>query len=189
MRLLEPNQLVKVILSNGSLGFSPVIGFLDRQTSLTSDFVRLTTESGHSVTLTPYHLLYRSHSNCTSERLPVFAKDISVGDWLLQIATCGGIEPTRVVSVARTVGAGVFAPLTLEGNLVVDNLMASCYAGTENEWLAHSSLLPLRLLYKLRSWVSQWYGWSRPSQPPSDIGIHPYAQFLIWLNNYVQLVQ
>ncbi len=183
MRRLERHQLVQTVLADGTVGFSPVVAFLDRQTDVRADFLRLTTEHS-SVTVTPYHLLYRSCANCSAiQRLPTFAKDIRVGDWLLQLTGAGQFEPGRVVSVTETVGDGLFAPLTLEGNVVVDSLVASCYAGTQAEWLAHLSLWPLRFLHSLTSRLSQ-----PGSLTPSDDGIHPYAQLLIRINQYLRAV-
>ena len=43
---------------------------------------------------------------------------------------------------------GAYAPLTLEGTIIVDNALASCYAVIDDHRLAHTTLAPLRFLYQ-----------------------------------------
>ena len=38
---------------------------------------------------------------------------------------------------------GAYAPLTMEGNIIVDGVLASCYASTQHD-LAHIGMAPMR---------------------------------------------
>jgi hypothetical protein len=99
----------------------------------------------------------------------------------------------RVVKVEAGVRrAGVYAPLTTTGTVVVDGALASCYAVINNPGLAHAVFLPLRAWHSLvggsRSYAQTWLGLpsadNLPSPPSStgetvsQRGVHPYAQFL-----------
>ena len=43
---------------------------------------------------------------------------------------------------------GAYAPLTIEGNILVDGILASCYASSHHD-LGHLALAPLRYFPKL----------------------------------------
>ena len=47
---------------------------------------------------------------------------------------------------------GAFVPLTVEGNIMVDNMMASCYASLNHD-LAHIGMTPIRWFPELIQWI------------------------------------
>ena len=151
---------------DGQLSFSPVILFLDREPTETRLFVTIRTESGEALTLTPTHLLYASEEEeegassnevdpYSSDFEVYYARDVYEGMRVLVLdSAAGSMRPSRVVSAELASESGVYAPLTAAGNLVVDNVLASCYA-----------IAPLR-------WVS--------AIMPSEVqtGVHWYAEIL-----------
>lgn len=60
-----------------------------------------------------------------------------------------GFGPARVVSVTRVPAAGMVAPFTLDGTLVVDGVLASSYAtyGIVSAETAHAMLAPVRWMW------------------------------------------
>ncbi|CAG5120462.1 unnamed protein product, partial [Candidula unifasciata] len=99
---LSEIQIGDQILSLGESGlleFSDVIAFLDYNHDQVANFYTLTTETGHSVTLTGKHLIHVMSPNTTSDLgnasastrphigsdLPrlVFAEDVSIGQYVL----------------------------------------------------------------------------------------------------------
>ncbi|KAG7252874.1 hypothetical protein CRUP_029590, partial [Coryphaenoides rupestris] len=74
---------------------------------------------------------------------------------------------SRVTSMGLRRSRGLYAPLTLHGSLVVDGVLASCYAAVDQPGLAHRALAPLRLIYGLLG----------PSGPQAD-GLHWYPWVL-----------
>ena len=54
---------------------------------------------------------------------------------------------------------GAYVPLTMEGNIVVDGVLASCYPAADHD-LAHLSMAPLRWFPEIINWVfGQDRGW------------------------------
>ena len=47
---------------------------------------------------------------------------------------------------------GAYAPLTKEGNFIVDGILASCYASFDHD-LAHIALYPLQSFPEIIQWV------------------------------------
>ena len=195
MDLQIGEEVLTVDSSSGELTFSPVIAFLDRDPKEPRQFFTIRTESGHTLTLTPTHLVYavippQQKSAETLAELQVnevetsadfvafeamYAKDVQEGDLVLVQNGQGQLKPTRVSAVETKVLTGVYAPLTSAGNLVVDNVVASCYAVVDSQWVAHTAFAPLRLM------ASIW-----PSSPASITeGIHWYAKGLYSLAEYV----
>ena len=161
------DTVLSVNSASGELEFSPVILFLDRDPRELRQFYRLLTEKGHSLTLTPEHLIYSHFAEDAgpAEFEAVYAKDVQEGDFVLVSNGRGQLEKARVTSVEMRVLTGVYAPLTSAGNLVVDNVVASCYAVVDSQNIAHAAFAPLR-----------W--WSHISTNEITNGIHWYARAL-----------
>ena len=81
----------------------------------------------------------------------VFAIDIQAGDYVFVVDVTNklGPKPAKVTKVETRTFSGLYAPLTAQGNLVVDDVLVSCYAATEAHTLAHLAFAPLRLWYNL----------------------------------------
>ena len=50
-----------------------------------------------------------------------------------------------------TVFSGAYVPVTMEGNIIIDGVLSSCYASTSHD-LAHITMTPLRWF----SWIMDW---------------------------------
>lgn len=145
---------VLTVTTSGELSYSPIISFMYHDAEKTGHFVQLHTEDDHTITLTPGHLIYKTSQENSTElpEDPVFASEVKEGDYLFVVppdATDRGnkIPTSRVTRVGLAQEKGVTAPLTADGTIVVDSVVASCYAVTRHEGLAHLSFAPLRLLY------------------------------------------
>jgi hypothetical protein len=55
----------------------------------------------------------------------------------------------RVVSVSGEQARGLFDPQTLDGDIVVEGLLASTYTTIVEPALAHAALAPMRLFYQV----------------------------------------
>lgn len=194
---------------DGRLEFSDVVAFLDFNHHQIANFYTLTTEAGHSVTLTGKHLIHvMSHNttpesaNSSSTRLSfasdiprlVFAEDVAIGQYILfakhefsnsaetipqrllssestsssrnfpetrdnfktDVISWGELTPEKIVSVQMRPLKGVYAPLTVSGTVVVDGVVASCYAFLKDAQLAHASFAPLRAYHMTQTIFSDW---------------------------------
>ena len=184
------DSVLSVNSVSGELEFSPIILFLDRDPNEARQFFTIQTESGHSLTLTPTHLIYTSSGEVNNPKSlnTVYAKDVREGDFILVHDGHGLLKAVRVIDVGVTVATGVYAPLTAAGNIVVDNVVASCYAVIDSQNIAHAAFAPLRWW----SYVSDPFGASAMSSKEvsneidsKDAGIHWYAKALYSLAEIV----
>ena len=57
---------------------------------------------------------------------------------------------TSLLKITVTIFKGAFVPLTVEGNLIVDGVLASCYQDVPHD-LAHMAMTPIRLFPSILS--------------------------------------
>ena len=139
------------------LVFSPVYMFGHRDPDQTTLYLEIMTAAG-MIFISDKHLLFRQDQSGDPEA--VFAEDIRCGDKIYQLDAKKQVEdlvPMDVVSIRKTSCKGVYAPFTLAGTIIVDGMLASCYANIKKpsllelcpHALAHKILAPLRGLFQL----------------------------------------
>ncbi|KAH8278814.1 hypothetical protein KR018_010010 [Drosophila ironensis] len=189
---LSIGDRVLSMASNGQPVFSEVILFMDRNLEQMQNFVRLHTDGGAVLTVTPAHLV----SVWQPERQELtfsFADRIQEQQHVLvRSEETGELRPQRVVRVESVRRKGVVAPLTREGTIVVNSVAASCYAVINSQSLAHWGLAPMRLLSTLEAWLpAKDQLRSGKDAAPKDTtaerqnGIHWYAKALYKIKDYV----
>ncbi|XP_077370062.1 indian hedgehog B protein-like [Festucalex cinctus] len=178
---LRPGERV-LTWSGAKLAYSQVLTFLDRQPAARKLFYTLKTENGARLSLTAAHLLFVSRGNCSEGAPPrpgpgpaslrtAYARDARPGQCVLVSGGPSGTTTfSRIAAVVVSERRGAFAPLTARGTVVVDGVVASCYALVECHSLAHRAFSPLRLMHS----------WTGGSGYRGD-GVHWYAEFLHWL--------
>lgn len=117
--------------------YSRIYTFSHRDANAKARFVRITTESGMSLDLTPGHLIY------VKERPEaIAASNVSVGDTLR--VSDGSLSTVR--SIRSVTSTGLYAPHSIQGDIIVNDLIASCYTDHVDPSAAHALLAPLRAL-------------------------------------------
>ena len=159
--------------SNNQPVFTPVLLFLDRDINATRMYYKITTvdtnakngnKRGHEVTLTGSHLIFvieylTSDFNVTLEsKREVFARQVIPGQFVSIVDDDGQIKFEKVISVEVINKFGVYAPLTAEGNLIVNQVLVSCYADINDQSLAHMSFLPLRIMNNFKMGIKYLIG-------------------------------
>lgn len=125
----------------GPSSFSDVIMFTHRHATVRSSFIKLTTVDGAVITLSPTHYIHVGHHG----RL-VPAANVRLGDELL-LASTRRVSPVVQKEVVRA--QGLYNPQTVDGDIVVDNVISSTYTTAVHPALAHHALLaPIRWVYK-----------------------------------------
>jgi len=143
--------------------YSPVIAidiFQKYDTNAPIHFLEIHTESNltlQTLRITPQHLLFAKKKADHQSKF-YFASDIQPDDYLYSSKheSYFGYE-TKVVHINRTVLFDAYAPLTLEGSLIVNDIVVSCY-GTYSHDLVHWIMLPRRwfLYYNFRAITTPW---------------------------------
>ena len=159
--------------------YSEVIMFAHRDPGVEQvNYLKIVLEDTSSIVLSSNHLIM------SGERMKAtMARNIKVDHMLFTIDKEGVISSKKVVAIEEIIDSGVFCPITKEGNVVVNNILASCYASVNDQAffhglfkvsaqnVAHLGLLPMRVLHKFRvKWVGQSAG--------KDEFVHPYIRWL-----------
>ncbi|CAG9769287.1 unnamed protein product [Ceutorhynchus assimilis] len=173
------------------LVFSEVILFLDYNPSQRREFLNFHLKSGRTLTVTSNHLI------TLKDGRTVYAKSLKIGDNLLVSDDKNSLSKDTIEQIKTVFRTGVFAPLTKVGTVVVNEVVASCYATVDSQTLAHWAFMPLRLVWNVklgihRFWVllnNPLHGWMVPineirKELPAE-GVHWYANVLYATANYL----
>ncbi|XP_008394967.1 sonic hedgehog protein isoform X1 [Poecilia reticulata] len=180
VRDLQPGDRVLAADGDGNPIFTDFIMFIDRDSTTRRTFYVIETETGQKITLTAAHLIFVARENST--RSATFASDVRPGQ---KVFVYDG-ERSRVVAVNvkriyTQEHEGSFAPVTAKGTVVVDQVLASCYAVIEDHELAHWALAPVRIAH----WVSSSLFVSRPRVSAHNEGVHWYSKLLYQLGTWL----
>nr|XP_046198440.1 indian hedgehog B protein-like [Oncorhynchus gorbuscha] len=166
----------------GDLVYSEFFTFLDHEPAARKQFYVLGTETGANLTLTAAHLVFVTEGNCSvgesgAVMRTMYASDVRPGQCVLTAGRNQGLQGilSQVIWVHIQMDTGAFAPLTRHGSLVVDGVLASCYAAMDQHHLAHWAFGPLRLLYSSTRWTGASLG----------DGLHWYPQVLHWIGRFL----
>ncbi|XP_066983382.1 sonic hedgehog protein-like [Macrobrachium rosenbergii] len=161
---LKEGDEVQVMKSDGTLAFSPVLMFLHRDEQASRLFLQLRTSKGKILTLTSSHLVFILPRDDATNKTPsltdaltsggaALAARVEEGDFLLVRQEGGDVALEEVTEVTEIKGSGVFAPLTSEGTVVVDGVVASCYAVIDSQRIAHWAFFPVRFYNNLKETI------------------------------------
>eukprot|EP00184_Porphyridium_aerugineum_P004156 CAMPEP_0184695844 /NCGR_PEP_ID=MMETSP0313-20130426/3347_1 /TAXON_ID=2792 /ORGANISM="Porphyridium aerugineum, Strain SAG 1380-2" /LENGTH=400 /DNA_ID=CAMNT_0027154371 /DNA_START=62 /DNA_END=1264 /DNA_ORIENTATION=+ len=147
---------------------SEIFFFTHRDKVHSAEYIQLSTkEPNLLLAISKNHLLYRADGQ------RVAARDVKVGDFL-QMAN-GATAQVAKVAISRQMG--LFAPHTLDGDMIVDGFKVSTYTSLMPPGLAHVLLFPVRTLYlalgknavQYVSWLDasipmKWFQWIEASK-------------------------
>merc|ERR1712080_411361 len=111
-----------------------------------------------------------------------------IGDSLLVNDNYNDLKFGIVVNVEETELIGLYAPLTSQGNIVVDDTLATCYSDFDNHDLQNLAFMPFRWLYRLLDFVSSTNLKIFDADIPSNQGddeVHWYGQGLHVLSHII----
>lgn len=137
---LQVGDELEAMTSAGLLMHSRVDFFLHRDPKETAEFLCFSTDDGRELVLTPDHQLGVVDDD--HGVLFVFAADV-LEDMQLVVPMTDHLQLVRIVLIQRRMCAGLYAPCTREGTIVVAGIGCSCYALVQHED-AHQALAVLR---------------------------------------------
>ncbi|XP_048123132.1 sonic hedgehog protein A isoform X3 [Alosa alosa] len=188
VRDLRPGDQVLSADSAGNLVYSPFIMFMDQDSTTRRVFYVIeSTAPKRKIILTAAHLLFVV-SNSTedlSTMTATFASKVKPGQRVIVVDDKHAqLKPVIVARIYTEEHEGSFAPVTAQGTIVVDHVLASCYAVIENHNLAHWALMPLRLGYHLSTLLLPKDHTNSNATGQED-GIHWYSKLLYQMGTWL----
>ncbi|KAM9332957.1 sonic hedgehog protein [Pholidichthys leucotaenia] len=183
---LQPGDRVLGADGNGNPVYTDFITFIDQDSTTRRLFYVIETDAGPKITLTAAHLLFvahnRSSTHAAQERMSaIFASHVQPGQEIFVLEGVERLVPVTVKRIYTETHEGSFAPVTAQGTLVVDQVLASCYAVVEDHDLAHWALAPVRLAH----WLSSWLFSSQHQPSAQKDGVHWYSKVLYHLGTWL----
>jgi len=107
---------------SGKMTYSQIYMFAHADRNTISEYVNVQTEAG-VMKLSPMHYIPTNGFNYK------YARDLQVGETVLQyMKQTGQFLSANVTKLAKSFESGVYNPHTLNGKIVVDGVVASCYS-------------------------------------------------------------
>lgn len=143
----------------GSGAYSPIYSFGHYEEDESAEFIQVRTKGGvgKPLEISSEHMVFLWNSD-EKRSYPARAGAVQVGDIILNHKSEGSL----VTKIKKQLRSGVYAPLTVEGTVVVDGLVASNYVSFfGDEWEAtmpvqlsqhtyvHWAISPMRLVCRL----------------------------------------
>ncbi|XP_041102810.1 sonic hedgehog protein A-like [Polyodon spathula] len=186
---LNPGDKVLAADDQGNLVLSDFMMFIDKDPESRRVFYVIETEEPHKqIALTAAHLLFVADSNTTAGFHSVkatFASKVKPGQRVFITEGVGNqVKPVAVKRIYLEEYEGSFAPVTAQGTIVVDQVLASCYAVIEEHRWAHWAFAPLRISYGVASLLFSKEHLNTNSTV-QDNGVHWYSNALYQIGTWV----
>lgn len=168
----------------GNVVYSDFIAFLDRDVNQRRTFLVLET-SNLTLKLTAAHLVFVRDDSAVSGMAARFASEVKAGQEVFVWEGRGHLRSSRVERVSMVEDRGSYAPLIAHGTIVVDGVLASCYAAVEEHRWVHWAFAPLRLSHMLTP--TSWWRWIVPvsNVTSQQDGIHWYPKMLLHIGTWL----
>uniref|UniRef100_A0A8D0GC64 Hedgehog protein n=1 Tax=Sphenodon punctatus TaxID=8508 RepID=A0A8D0GC64_SPHPU len=189
---LSPGDRVLTADAEGQLLYSDFLAFLDREEAPAHKlfYVIETRHPRARLLLTAAHLLFVAppqHNH--SQPQPLFASRVRPGQHVYVLGEGGQrLLPAAVHSVSlREEASGAYAPLTSQGTILINRVLASCYAVIEEHSWAHWAFAPFRVAHALLAMLCPSSNLPSSSPPPDATagGIHWYSRLLYQIGRWV----
>ena len=154
MESLLLGEEVKVITKKGVTS-KPVITFIHRQPDLFQEFLQITTlRYKKNLKITEDHLIF-VEKNGKEAAIP--ARDVKIGDMVyVKVGGKEMLEKDAVQCVSIVFERGVYAPVTLSGTILVNDVYTSCYFDVLSHVWFHRAMGAARAVYHLSPKMVEW---------------------------------
>jgi hypothetical protein len=174
---LRYGDMVKTLdTATNKVSYTKFITYLHKESHILSEFFQVTTNQNKILKISNKHLIARLN-NRKIEYL--FAENLNLHDILVSCNNAEKLTYEKIIRIEKNVeDIGVYAPLTEAGTLLVDDILVSCYANTDNQDWAHFALKFYIYAKQAYEFIFEnLFGKNFYSQ--SKHGIHWYADILI----------
>ena len=139
---LQVGDKVLVITNNGIQSDS-VITFIHRQPEVVEAFLKIVTTKEKILLITADHLLF---VELMGQATAIPARDVKIGA-TVYVRGSHGLETDLVQSISTVYEKGAYAPVTLSGTILVNDVHTSCYFDVlSHEW-SHRAMSIARALH------------------------------------------
>ena len=139
---LQVGEEVLVITKKGIQSDS-VITFIHRQPEVVEEFLKIVTTKEKILLITADHLLF---VELMGQATAIPARDVKIGD-TVYVRGSHGSEKDLVRSISTVYEKGAYAPVTLSGTILVNDVHTSCYFDVlSHEW-SHRAMSIARALH------------------------------------------
>ena len=139
---LQVGDKVLTITKNG-IKSDTVITFIHRQPEIVEEFLKIVTKKKKILPITADHLLF---VELMGQATAIPARDVKIGD-TVYVRGSHGSEKDLVQSISTVYEKGAYAPVTLSGTILVNDVHTSCYFDVlSHEW-SHRAMSIARALY------------------------------------------
>lgn len=139
----------------GNIVSSDFLMFLDQDPVSRREFYVFETEKpNRKLRLTPAHLVFITNNVTDDDMTAVFASNVKPGQQVFVVDEA--LDHLKAVTVERIYVEeyeGSYAPVTSQGTIIVDHVLASCYAVIEDHKWAHWAFAPVRFGHALMSFT------------------------------------
>ncbi|CAF1976577.1 unnamed protein product [Rotaria magnacalcarata] len=165
-------------LSGTKIVSTEMMMMLDQNQLSSAMFYTIITASGHRVSLTSLHLIAAITYDGHIAYIP--AKNIKNGD-TLRVVTNGRVYSSSVIDIIKEIKFGYYAPLSITGTLLANNVEVSCFSNVKNHDIVQFYMSPLRWYYRLSRLLSI----EQPFGNHTVNGIHYVAYLLHKIAQFV----
>jgi hypothetical protein len=130
MRDVRLGDRVQVVSPDGSLGYEEVYLNTHKDGAASVPYVTLTLASGRALTLSPRHFIpvVADARAAWDGRVTKGADEVRPGDFVWSQADDGRMVLDQVTATGTRIAVGAYNPLTLNGTIVVDGVVASAHS-------------------------------------------------------------
>ena len=143
------------VITNKGVTSKPVITFIHSQPDLFQDFLQITTLRYKKILkITEDHLIF-VEKNGKEAAIP--ARDVKIGDMVyVKVEGQEMLEKDAVQGVSIVFERGVYAPVTLSGTILVNDVNTSCYFDVLSHVWFHRAMGAARTVYHLSPKMAEW---------------------------------
>lgn len=113
-----------------------------------------------------------------------FAHKAQVGDCVLALDNQRNVKIERIVKVGRQYSKGIYSPITIEGSLVTNNILSSCFSQIESHATQKMAFDLLMMCYSSIGYLSSTFIYPSPNNDYLDMVNHAVQEIPLLLKYF-----